>query len=88
MKIRLKPDIIEISTMTHEEVSSIIQAHRNARTIRWLFKLSVGEQDDLRRLYAGAIGCPLDEVIWEEGLLGNDELKWLFEHCRGRIDGM
>ncbi len=66
---------------------SVAHAHRNARIIHWLESLTIGEQDDLRRLFAGHLGCPLDEVpAWDASLMDDTELSWLYATCGNQID--
>ena len=73
--------------MTPSDVNSVTKAHRNARIISWVTKLSVGEQDDLRALYAGYLKCPLYEVSpWDGALMDDTELDWLYAHCAGQIN--
>ncbi len=73
--------------MTSDEVNSLTKAHRNARIISWVTKLSVGEQDDLRALYAGFIGCPICEVPpWDGALMDDDELDWMYATCGNQIN--
>ncbi len=63
-----------------------IRACRNARTIRWLTALSIGEQDDVARLYAGYLKCPLAEVTLDPEYLDNDAIDWLRLYFGPQID--
>lgn len=81
MNDSLHPDEIAANS-----VSTIVIAHRNARVIKWLETISIGEHDDLRRIYAGQFGCPTDEVVWWPEPMDNESLEWVYQKCHNQID--
>lgn len=67
---------------------ALSRASRNARVIGWLKGQPIETLDNVRALYAGHLGCPLDETVaLDVGPLDDDTLTFVYSLFASQIDG-
>jgi hypothetical protein len=62
------------------------RALRNANVIAWLRKQPVETLTNLAQLYAGHLGCPLDEVIPFDEPQDDEALLWVYTLFASQIE--
>ena len=67
---------------------NLSRASRNARTLKWLGDQPVETLDNIRMLFAGNMGCPLDETTPLDEPQDDEALSFVYSLFCRQIDAL